>query len=646
MKERAYRENDIVHKEDKFSFSVFKSFHYDILLIVLLALLAFYLIALLSYDPQDRSYNSITIPELALKNLAGIFGAYLSGFVVYYSGLGAFLFPFFLFSLLKHLTFQTISKKILSHIVICQILLFVAFSCLITKTYPFYYYRDYKFLTMGVLGLKISSVIDLYCGSSGSLTISVAFIACSLVLLSQKNLFSWVVTQLYSCKKSLVFFPRKLYKNAIFSSTDFLASLKNVLTFSKFKKQNKVDPQSEPALFETQDPLVTNDFLPADVSALNVEDIFFHQKKENSTIIDEETPQKSQLIEKTLGDFGIQGKIIGYQQGPVLTVFEFQPAAGIKQSKVIGLADDIALSLKVESVLIQPLHNKNALGIQVPNADRRNVLLGELLSSLQFNYASSPLAFALGRSITGEILCEDIIQMPHLLIAGTTGSGKSVGVNSLICSILTKSSPQDVRLLLIDPKMLEFSIYNGIPHLLQPVITDIENATSALQWAEEEMERRYKLMETAQVRNIKTFNSKNPTSKLPYILIVIDELADLMLQKTKEFESIIQRLAQKSRACGIHLVLATQRPSVDVVTGVIKANFPARISFQVASRHDSRTIIDQIGSEKLLGKGDLLFMKPGASKLLRAQGAFVSEEEIHAFVLRLKEKANSLIARP
>ena len=360
------------------------------------------------------------------------------------------------------------------------------------------------------------------------------------------------------------------------------------------------------------------------------------------------------LLIKTFEDFGVQGNIIGYQPGPVVTVFEFQPEAGVKQAKVVGLIDDLALALKVDSIFIHPVRGKSALGVQVPNTKREAVYLGDILANSAFIDSASPLTFGMGKSINGQPMCADLCTMPHLLMAGATGSGKSVGINAMLCSIIMKASPEDVRMILVDPKMLELSIYEGIPHLLMPVITEPMKASLALQWAAAEMERRYKIMQQASVRNIAGFNDlwqrasqsrrdelkaatgEENLAKLPFILLVIDELADLMMTAPKDVESSIQRLAQKARASGIHMVLATQRPSVDIITGVIKANLPCRIAFQVVSKHDSRTILDLIGAEKLLGKGDMLLQRPGMGRLERLQGALITDEEVLNLVAAIK----------
>jgi S-DNA-T family DNA segregation ATPase FtsK/SpoIIIE len=366
----------------------------------------------------------------------------------------------------------------------------------------------------------------------------------------------------------------------------------------------------------------------------------------------EEISNNKQIIEETLMQFGIQGKIINHHRGPVVTIYEFQPEVGIKQSKLIGLVEDLALALKVESVFVNPVKGERALGIQIPNKEPHIVFLGDLIQSAKYKSAQDSLTLTLGIADSGEIICENLATMPHLLIAGATGTGKSININAIICSLIIKLTPEKLRLIMIDPKVLELSIYNGIPHLLLPVITEARKANHALRWAIHEMEKRYEIMQSFNVRSIESYNqilqqdtNKSQTDKeapefepFPYIAIIIDELADLMLTSPKETEILIQRLAQKARASGIHMILATQRPSVDVITGVIKANLPCRISFQVTSRHDSRTILDQIGAEKLLGKGDMFFLKPGQQRLKRIQGPYITDGEIADLVDLLKSK--------
>ncbi len=342
----------------------------------------------------------------------------------------------------------------------------------------------------------------------------------------------------------------------------------------------------------------------------------------------EELISGSALLERKLRDFGIQGKVSQVQAGPVVTMYEFEPAPGVKIQKVVSLAEDLSLSLKAQSTRIAPIPGKAAIGIEVPNRQRETVMLKDIINSEGFRRSASNLTLVLGKDIFGAPVVADLARMPHLLVAGATGAGKSVCLNSMITSILYKASPEQVKMLMIDPKLLELSTYEGIPHLISPVITGPKPASEALKKMVFEMERRYRLIAGKGARGIEGFNRAVPEEeRLPFIVVVIDELADLMLSSAAQVEESIARLAQMARASGIHLILATQRPSVDVLTGVIKANFPTRIAFQVASRIDSRTILDAQGAEQLIGKGDMLLLSPG-SRVLRVHGAFISEGEI------------------
>lgn len=378
----------------------------------------------------------------------------------------------------------------------------------------------------------------------------------------------------------------------------------------------------------------------------------------------------SRLLELKLKDFGVVAEVVAVMPGPVVTRFEIQPAPGVKVSKITNLAKDLARSLAVSSVrVVEVIHGKSVVGIEIPNEHREMVRLSEVIDSQVYDRSKSPLTLALGHDISGEPVIADLAKMPHLLVAGTTGSGKSVGVNSMLVSMLYKSTPEDVRLILVDPKMLELSVYDGIPHLLTPVITDMKDAATGLRWCVGEMERRYKLMAAMGVRNITGYNKKvrdaekagtpipdplwrpeddgviemeNATAPdlttMPFIVVVIDEFADMMMIVGKKVEQLIARIAQKARAAGIHMILATQRPSVDVITGLIKANVPTRMAFQVSSKVDSRTILDQGGAEQLLGHGDMLFLPPGTSVTLRVHGAFIDDHEVHKVVADWKKR--------
>jgi len=367
----------------------------------------------------------------------------------------------------------------------------------------------------------------------------------------------------------------------------------------------------------------------------------------------------SRVIERKLADFGVAVKVLAAYPGPVITRFEIEPAVGVKGAQIVGLMKDLARALSVVSIrVVETIPGKSCMGLELPNPRRQLVRLVELLSSAAYNDMPSPLSLALGKDIAGKAVIADLARMPHLLVAGTTGSGKSVAVNAMILSLIYKAEPRQVRLILIDPKMLELSVYEGIPHLLAPVVTDMKLAANALSWCLGEMERRYRLISTLGVRNLASYNGRvaearkagkpltnpfsltpeepEPIEELPLIVVVIDELADLMMVTGKKIEELIARIAQKARAAGIHLVLATQRPSVDVITGLIKANIPCRIAFQVASKVDSRTILDQMGAENLLGQGDMLYLPAGVGHPLRVHGAFVSDGEVHRVVEHLK----------
>jgi DNA segregation ATPase FtsK/SpoIIIE, S-DNA-T family len=371
----------------------------------------------------------------------------------------------------------------------------------------------------------------------------------------------------------------------------------------------------------------------------------------------------SRILEKKLADFGVEGKVVEVKPGPLITMYELEPAPGVKITKVTNLSDDLALALRAPSIrIIAPIPGKAVIGIEIPNHEREPVHLKDVLDNDAFLESQFKLPIALGEDIIGTPVITDLTRMPHLLIAGTTGSGKSVSLNAMICSILFKTTPDDTKFLMIDPKRLELSAYEGIPHLLHPVVVDPKRASQVLKWAVEEMEKRYQTIVELGVKNIEAYNKLidkklkektiqprgtdekgEPTSevpsKLPYIVIIIDELADLMMVAQRNVEESLARLAQMARAAGIHLILATQRPSVDVITGVIKANFPTRISFQVSSKVDSRTILDQLGAENLLGSGDMLFMPPGTSKLTRIHGPYVSDKEIERIVDFIKKQA-------
>lgn len=423
-------------------------------------------------------------------------------------------------------------------------------------------------------------------------------------------------------------------------------------------KSERVQQEKQQKLFVAPVPKATGqssgDGILPEVSLLDPAD-------ENQETVSAETLEyTSRLIEKKLSDFGVSVTVVSAQSGPVITRYEIEPATGVKGSQIVNLGKDLARSLSLVNIrVVETIPGKNLMGLELPNPKRQMVRLEEIIGSQTYHNSASLLTMVLGKDIAGNPVVADLARMPHLLVAGTTGSGKSVGINAMILSLLYKATADEVKLILIDPKMLEMSVYEGIPHLLAPVVTDMRQAANALNWCVNEMERRYRLMSKLGVRNLAGFNAKireaqkkdevipnpfsltpdapEPLSTLPFIVVVIDELADLMMVAGKKIEELIARLAQKARAAGIHLILATQRPSVDVITGLIKANIPTRISFQVSSRVDSRTILDQMGAETLLGQGDMLYMPPGTGLPVRVHGAFVHDDEVHRVVDHLKE---------
>jgi S-DNA-T family DNA segregation ATPase FtsK/SpoIIIE len=415
-------------------------------------------------------------------------------------------------------------------------------------------------------------------------------------------------------------------------------------------------PKSPRVIKEKQTPL----FVDLPDSPLPPLRLLDEPAKKDVEILSTDTLEfTSRLIERKLIDFGVEVKVVAAYPGPVITRYEIEPAVGVKGNQILNLVKDLARSLSVVSIrVVETIPGKTSMGLEIPNPKRQVVRLSEILSSQAYAEMASPLTMALGKDIGGHPVVADLARMPHVLVAGTTGSGKSVAINAMILSLIYKATPEQVRLILVDPKMLELSVYEGIPHLLAPVVTDMRQAASALRWGVAEMERRYKLMSALGVRNLGGYNQKirdsikseqpltnpfsltpdapEPLEEMPLIVVVIDELADLMMVVGKKVEELIARLAQKARAAGVHLLLATQRPSVDVITGLIKANIPTRVAFQVSSKVDSRTILDQMGAEALLGQGDMLYLPPGSGYPQRVHGAFVADQEVHRVVEYLK----------
>jgi S-DNA-T family DNA segregation ATPase FtsK/SpoIIIE len=473
------------------------------------------------------------------------------------------------------------------------------------------------------------------------------------------NLLDWVVTSISNARDW-------------FAGRRARARREEVRKTDSVRQKDRKAPRIEPAIStpeeqpskrvakEKQRPLFKN--MPAD--SLPPLDMLDEPHDQLPGYSEDALKALSKQVELKLADFGVEVHVVAVHPGPVITRFELEPAAGVKSAQIMNLAKDLARGLSIVSVrVVEVIPGKSTIGLEIPNTNRQMVFLSEILRSDVYDKAHAPLTLALGKSISGRPIVANLAKMPHLLVAGTTGSGKSVALNAMILSILYKSSPDEVRLVMIDPKMLELSVYADIPHLLAPVVTDMKEAANALRWCVAEMERRYRLMSIAGVRNLSGFNKKvrdakeagtplkdplfkpdelNPDEEapdlepFPFIVVIVDELADMMMILGKKIDELIARLAQKARASGIHLILATQRPSVDVITGLIKANIPTRIAFQVSSRVDSRTILDQMGAEQLLGHGDMLYMPPGTAIPERVHGAFVDDHEVHAVVKYLK----------
>ena len=524
------------------------------------------------------------------------------------------------------------------------ILLIIATGSLLSFQQNHYVLFGSKFSAGGVIGIPLKSFLIKYTNATGG----------ALILF-----FFWLIGLILATGFSLIATAKRLRQAFAFSADrikTFYIKLRERRTKSK-KRSKKIKAETD------QKPSATKPVKEIPAPKQEVFD-FMHSgtgfqlpsinflddyKTELSSADDENLQMQSKLLEKKLDDFGVKGQVVTVSPGPVITTFEYEPAPGVKINKIVNLTDDLALALRAISIrIVAPIPGKAVIGIELPNSTRELVRFKGIVASSVFEKSKSKLTICLGKDIVGNPVVAELNKMPHLLIAGATGTGKSVALNAMICSLLYKSTPDSVKLIMIDPKRIELSTYDGIPHLITPVVTDVKKATNALFWAVREMERRYELLSERQARNINTYNQKvdkeitetaNDTlEKLPYIVIVIDELADLMMVASRDVEVALTRLAQMARAAGIHLIIATQRPSVDVLTGIIKANFPTRLSFQVSSKTDSRTIIDTNGAENLLGNGDMLFMPPGTAKLQRIHGAFISEAELARITEFLKSQ--------
>ncbi len=615
--------------------------------VILVAAGLMVLAALLRPERLDLPFYA-SHPNTPPLNPLGIFGAYLSGVLVFLIGrISSFILPILILlpgiNLFRQQEADLRLPRILGGLVLLISLGSLAGMVFVrNETSAFY--------LAGFLGFSLSRLATAYLGRLGGYIVFITLAILSFALLTEtliSMLISRVMERTRIFTRPVFRFKKKgkfpAFKSVLSEKTEpsreSLVSEPRVISAVstppttlkpkiqiKLKQQESIVPQAKPREVKVGDyHLPSLDLLdsPPPLEARQIK---------------EDLEGNARILEETLEDFGISAKVTAIERGPIITRYELEPAPGVKLNRIVALSDDIALAMKAQSVrIVAPIPGKGRVGVEVPNTQSSFVYLREVLSSPEFQECKSKLALSLGKDISGSPVVADLSDMPHLLIAGTTGSGKTVCVNSLIFSMLFKNTPQELKFLMIDPKMVELAPFNGLAHLLCPVITDAKKAAVALNWVLNEMEERYRLFAKVSARNIDSYNEKQ--EKIPYIVIIIDELADLMMVSRDQIESAITRLAQLSRAVGIHLILATQRPSVDVVTGVIKANFPARISFKVASKVDSRTVLDMNGADKLLGKGDMLFLRPGESKLIRAQGCLITDKEIERLVDFIKAQA-------
>jgi len=643
--------------------------------VVLFALAVFLFLSVISYSPADPSLSNYETSRAKISNVGGIIGSYVADLLIRFLGLSAYWLPLFLLITSVKL-FLDAGFLFRSGWIGGFVGLVVTTSGLFAHAYKLIPLVDTPFAAGGFAGTLLSEYLNALFNPGGTFILLCVGLVISLIVTVDLS----VVTALrkaYGVARSTGRGVRSYVEIGREKVTDYL-------------REDEAEEREAPRKAERRPPpVIREERAPAKerTRKKKVEQTVFEFARPKGayilpplTLLDDvprrDTKQRrenlmanARLLEKKLADFGVEGRVSEVKPGPVITMYELEPAPGVKINRIANLSDDLALALKAQSVrIVAPIPGKAAIGIEIPNAERDAVTLRDAVDNEAFAQAKHRLPIALGEDITGTPVIADLTRMPHLLIAGTTGSGKSVFLNALICSLLFKAPPDEVKFLMIDPKRLELAAYEGLPHLLHPVVVDPKEAASVLRWAVEEMENRYRIIGETGEKSIDKFNRfvekkqqgrerileeaqarlpmgeaeepepKPLPEKLPYLVIVIDELADLMMVAQRNVEESLTRLAQMARASGIHIILATQRPSVDVITGIIKANFPTRISFQVSSKVDSRTILDQLGAEHLLGQGDMLFMPPGTSKLQRIHGAFVSDREISRIVSFIRKQ--------
>ncbi len=653
-------------------------------LIAYFLLAIFILIALVSYSPNDPAFMT-TGSSSVVSNAVGVSGAMVADILLHLMGYLAYGFPAFLaYKIVESLRDKTESPEFswaLFGFKALGLILLVVSACGLA-TLHFEVAEDASYMAGGMLG---ALVVDFSRPVLAILGTTLVLFATFLFGLTITAAISWLdfIDRVGAATLRLMSGTAEKFdkwledrKQAV-AAKQRLASRKKVLDIHIEKEKKRVPPtiktfstnkavEKSPRVEKERQGTLFATTSVKELPAIGLLDAW--QETNDSGFSKESLEAMSKLLELKLKDFGIVIEVTAVNPGPVITRFEVQPAPGVKVSRITNLAKDLARSLAIVSVrVVEVIPGKTVIGIEIPNEKRETIQFSQVLSSPDFDLSTSPLSMALGHDIVGKPVIVDLGKMPHLLVAGTTGSGKSVGINAMILSLLFKSTPEHVRLIMIDPKMLELSVYDGIPHLLTPVITDMKDAANGLRWCVAEMERRYKLMSALGVRNLAGFNKKVEDAKkagqpiidpiwkadptllqddqsapeleaLPSIVVIVDELADMMMVVGKKVEELIARIAQKARAAGIHLILATQRPSVDVLTGLIKANIPTRLSFMVQSKVDSRTILGEGGAEQLLGHGDMLFLPPGGGVPTRVHGAFVSDEEVHRVVADWKER--------
>ena len=635
--------------------------------------LAYLTLVLSTYEPLDPAWSRQSAAEEA-SNAGGVVGAHISDVLLYLFGISAWWIVL-AGTLLVVRAYRQSARRITENpkvvtLVTIGLVLLVVSSAAFEGLRLWSAHFELPGKPGGIVGGEIALISNSAFGFIGSTLMFLILMAVGISLVSGISWITiseklgywleWTAVRIWQGWES--WRDRKAGEIALEARMDRLDEVREKFT-SPDPKPLRIDKpvqqvaQSERAQKEKQKPLF-EDLPDSELPSINLLD----SPPSDVELISSDTLEyTSRLIEKKLLDFNIEVRVVAAQPGPVITRYEIEPAVGVKGSQIINLTRDLARSLSVVSIrVVETIPGKTTMGLEIPNTKRQVVYLSEVLASQTYADVPSPLAIALGKDISGVPVCADLAKMPHLLVAGTTGSGKSVAINAMILSLLYKSTPNEVRMILVDPKMLELSVYEGIPHLLAPVVTEMPKAAHALNWCVGEMDRRYRLMSALGVRNLSGFNTKirqaakankkidnpfslnpeepEPLQELPLIVVVIDELADLIMVVGKKIEELIARLAQKARAAGIHLILATQRPSVDVITGLIKANIPTRIAFQVSSRVDSRTILDQMGAEQLLGQGDMLYLPPGSGYPQRVHGAFVDDQEVHRVVDTLKSR--------